>query len=348
MPVAKHMNIGGTEFVMKKEENKELDLFDEEEINLIDLDQEYEEGEEDIEDVGYNFDIDQESEDEGTLHDFDKEFNTEFLTKEKQEPEELSVKKKGKREKTDFLENGNFWSDKKKLKEFLEKNKIYCMYGGILAVLILLLIVVLVITSNKSAKKSGTEGKTATSDIITQTDSNGDPIENTLKENAYPEIKSLVEKYFEAISTCDLDKLKLLVDNTDGITKEDLEEEHEYIESYANIEIYTKDGPTEGTYVAFVYYENKILNIDTLAPSSCIMYIVSDKEKEGSYYIANNIKNGDIKAYIDHLKKDEDVVEFNNNVNKKLQEACSKDEDLKTFYDTINAVSETAEQSETE
>lgn len=218
-----------------------------------------------------------------------------------------------------------------KFSKFSKYSKYSKMAG--LVLLVVILGIVLVISSKMSKSDSNnneTEVITAAGDSAGKSGS-GD---NKLQKDAYPEINTLVKDYFDARVACDMDKLGKLLNSMDNITLEQLQQDGEYIESYQNIECYTKEGPTEGTYVVYVYYENKILNIETLVPGSVILYVVRDPETNG-VYIYNGIREGEISTYIDALASDEDVIAFNENVNTKMQEACEKDPALKNFYDML-------------
>ena len=67
--------------------------------------------------------------------------------------------------------------------------------------------------------------------------------------------------------------LSKVVDDTSDLSEEVLIKQKEYIESYDKIETYVKNGIKENTYVVWVYYETKLLNIDTSAPGSSVLYV---------------------------------------------------------------------------
>ena len=91
-------------------------------------------------------------------------------------------------------------------------------------------------------------------------------------------------------------------DDTEIIT---YEKKSEFIESYDNIETYVKNGMTENTYVVWVYYETKLLNIDTSAPGSSVLYVERNAD-DNSLRIVNTSKDKKITEYMQQLMKDED------------------------------------------
>lgn len=154
---------------------------------------------------------------------------------------------------------------------------------------------------------------------------------NVLVKDKYPQIKVLIQEYFDAKNTANVDKMKKIVDNLPKDTEDKLKMEKEFIETYSNIEVYTKTGLTDNAYVIYAYYEAKFVNVDTLAPGSVILYVVKDDETD-TMYIHTYKSDSDVATYIDTLNNEEDVIEFNNTVNSKLEEACKKDKELKKLY----------------
>lgn len=183
-----------------------------------------------------------------------------------------------------------------------------------------------------------------TSDEDVSEDSTEDNL--SLKKNEDEDIKELVENYFAAISACDVDTLSKYVDDIGDITKDSLEANAQYIETYENIECYIKPGLYDNTYIVYVYYENKILNIETLAPGATTLYVIRDTDTD-TVCIHNGVTDGEIASYMQTVSAEDDVVEFFENVNTKLAEACESDEDLKAFYDAlVNATEELSSKAE--
>lgn len=201
----------------------------------------------------------------------------------------------------------------------------FLICGCILSVLFLLLIIALV-ADRENINKNDTVVTTA----------------SQLKETTNKEIVKLINDYFNAISECDIDTLSRVMDSVGTITEEQLKKQSEYIEGYENIKIYTKAGIAKGEYVVYVYYENKILNIDTLAPGAKVMYVKRNETKDG-YIIHNGIQDTDIANRIKELSKKKEVKEFNESVNDKLLAACKKDENLKNFYNALMSASSSGE-----
>lgn len=175
----------------------------------------------------------------------------------------------------------------------------------------------------------------------------------SLLKDAYPEIQALMERYFEAKMNCDVEALSQIVNPIAGYTLEGLEndlgipesEAFRRVEDYRNITCYTKPGLLKDTYVVWVYYETKYMNVETAAPCMFKAYVCTD---DMGVYIYNGTIEGEISNYIDEASQDEDVVALVNSVNQQLAEACGYDEGLRNIYDILWGAAETVPETAAE
>lgn len=172
--------------------------------------------------------------------------------------------------------------------------------------------------------------------------------ENSLMEEKYPEISDVVKNYLEAYLIEDsqqrLDILAQYVDNMGDINEGDIAQ-NKYVQSYSDIECYTKEGPYENTYVVYAYYHMQFKNIATSAPGISTLYVIRDSVT-GNVYIHNGVSS-DVEAYIKDVTQDEDVQELFKEVDKEFEDALASDEQLKAFFDKVQAGVETTTQTET-
>ena len=77
--------------------------------------------------------------------------------------------------------------------------------------------------------------------------------EVALEENAIPEVNSFFEKYYDAMASGDLDALSTMNNYIDDTERIRIQENSKYIDQYENLDVYTKTGPVEGAYLAYVY-----------------------------------------------------------------------------------------------
>jgi len=207
------------------------------------------------------------------------------------------------------------------------------LFAGIIILLGIVVVLVNVI-GNKNSKSSRTEP----SEIITVQDptdesslQEGDW--NLLEENAYPEINELVNTYFTALKERDADTINKIVVAEEEATVEKLQISEKYVEDYRNIVVYTKKGLLDDTYIAFLYYDVKFFDIDTLAPALGKKYVVRDEQ--GDVYMYSGALDGEVQSYIQEMMKADDVVALSEDVDKRYQQAIESDQLLADFLQTM-------------
>ena len=251
----------------------------------------------------------------------DEDIEDDFFAKLDKEDIKTFKVRKSEKKKKNVLSDGIISF----IAEYTKGNTRYAIWGSVLAVLIISLIIALAVDASNKDKDYGKKK------IAVNT--SGELIPSQDKE-----IVELVKHYYKAVNKCDTITLENILDSSDGIDIERLKSQSQYIEGYNNIKCYVKNGLKDDEYIVYVYYEIKILDIATQAPGAEVLYVV--KSSDGSYKICNNIQdNADVKKLIDKLSKSKDVEKFNSDVDKKMTEACEKDEDLKKFYDALMSAS---------
>ncbi|WP_455715128.1 hypothetical protein [Anaerosporobacter sp.] len=178
----------------------------------------------------------------------------------------------------------------------------------------------------------GTQDKsTDVEDTAAKIELVGQPGDGVLRMDIYPAINELVKKYMSAKGSCDYDTLRTLVNDSSVIDEDDLRAKSEYIEDYRNIVCYTLNGPTEDSFIVYVYEDLKILNVNTLAPGMTRLYIKLDES--GSPYVYLGAIDDETQNFIKEASNNQSVIDVIDSVNKKLDEAITKDEDLKKFIE---------------
>ena len=161
------------------------------------------------------------------------------------------------------------------------------------------------------------------------------PVEQT---GTYPEIDQLFETYYDAKNNRDIETLKSILSNPANVeTEEELQAKTEYIEDYHNITTYTKKGYKDGTYIVYVYHEIKFTSIHTSAPGLAKFYVVTGEDNR--LRIFSGELDSTEKAYYDSRDEDEDVVALIEMTEEKSDQAKAKDEDLASFWKSIDEMS---------
>ena len=102
-----------------------------------------------------------------------------------------------------------------------------------------------------------------------------------------------------------------------------------YIENYPVINVYTKPGLTENTYVAYVCSEVKFTDVNKNLPGMQTYYI--GMNENGEYFINDGTYDEAIKEYIKTVTLQDDVVDLNNKIVVEYNDLLAEDEELSEF-----------------
>ena len=223
-------------------------------------------------------------------------------------------------------------------------------YGRVGIAMVLIIIICVMLVKFTGSPEVTDEQTIAVTQVAETTEQESTALEaetvvSELQKDAYPEIQKLMESYFDAKMNCDVEALGQIVYPREGYTVEGLEndlgipesEAFRRVEDYRNIVCYTKPGLLPETYVVWVYYETKYVNVETAAPCMFKAYVCTD---DTGVYIYNDTIEGEISNYLDEVSQDADVVDLVNAVNQQLTEAYNHDPALKNIYDILLGVAE--------
>ena len=157
--------------------------------------------------------------------------------------------------------------------------------------------------------------------------------EEALEKDAYPEVNNLVKQYYQAVVDGDMETINSIKNYTDEEEELKIVKKSEFIEGYPNITVYTKKGPVEGSFVAYVQYDVKFVDIDKTAPGLNTLYICTDEE--GKYYINANELDEKVVEYLKTISVQNDVVDLFNTVQVAYNDVKTEDEGLSAFLDEL-------------
>ena len=196
-------------------------------------------------------------------------------------------------------------------------------------------IVAAIVITNILAGKS-TEVKEAVVQTAETTDTSEVVIEQTpLETDAYPEINELMKKYYNSIAAGDVLTASSLRKGIDEKERIVIEKKSEYVQSYPVITCYTKKGPTEDSYLVYVYYEVILKCFEEHSPALNVWYVC--KDENGSYYINEDTQDESIVEYCKVLSVQDDVVDLSNTVNVKYNEIIEANPDLGYFMQNLTS-----------
>ncbi len=212
--------------------------------------------------------------------------------------------------------------------ELIKDNKrivilVVCVIGGIIAA---------VTITTKLAKRSQ-----VTADVLEeeQTVAEEEYVipDEPLQKDAYPEINTLMKKYYTAIANGDIATIEELRTGLDDKERIVIEKKAQYVESYPNITCYTKPGPTDMTYLVFVNYDVKLNDFDELIPGMNVWYVCEDINNR--FYINEDPQNDKVIEYCKIVSVQDDVQDLSNTINVKYNEVMASNEELAAFMDDL-------------
>ncbi len=163
------------------------------------------------------------------------------------------------------------------------------------------------------------------------------PVYPIAEQGTYPEIDALFESYYTAKNSRDVNTLtSILSDPSKVESEEQLQTKTEYIEDYRKVKAYTKKSMREGEYIVYVYHEIKFTSINTPAPGLAKFYVITGEDNKLKIFSGD--MDPETKAYYEERNNDEDVIAIIEMTNEKSANAIEKDQDLKNFWQSIDAM----------
>lgn len=148
------------------------------------------------------------------------------------------------------------------------------------------------------------------------------------------DLNNFIYAYFNAITDCDNILLQdMVTDSSVYSSDQNLKKKAEYITGYSNMTVYTKDGPDEGSYVAFVVSNLTINGVNSSPYDIVTLYIVTGAQ---GFRIVNSQLPEETENYIAKVKGDKDIQKVFQSVEKENKKLVEKDSTLKDFYEIIS------------
>lgn len=212
-------------------------------------------------------------------------------------------------------------------------------HNRIVMTIILILCVVITISIAMSANKK--DNKENTVEVTAESVESAEAAvpQLALEQDAYPVLNQLFEQYFTARADGDMDtviSLNPAIGSSDT-ARLFFEKISSYIESYDQIEVYTKPGPAENSYVAYVKYYLKLNDRDELVPGMESYYV--HMTEDGSYTIVDRGESdAAVEDYIDQITHQDDVIELNNKVAAEYNELLASNDELRQALVEMDSV----------
>lgn len=227
-------------------------------------------------------------------------------------------------------------------REWLSDNLRYILLGLAACLLVIIIICVVKLAGGSSSKKEqpAASGNKVTEAVEDSSEAGGSGTVSLAPESTSSlkkddaAILELVKKYYTAVAAGDTATLATIVDPwNESIEKGILA--NTLVESYDNISTYSKAGPVDGSYIVYAYYDGKIKDISTGAPSLALLYVVTNDA--GQLVVGDRDSSSEVTDFIREATASGDVQALKNDVNQKLYDAEAADPDLKAFIDGQNS-----------
>ncbi len=150
-----------------------------------------------------------------------------------------------------------------------------------------------------------------------------------LEKNTHPEINNVIRTYYDAQAEGNIETISSLNAYLDDIDTIRVQELSKYIDSYPVLDVYTKPGIEDNTYVAYVYSETLFSDVEKALPGMQTYYI--GQNESGDFFINDGTYNADVWDYIKALTLQDDVVDLNNKVAVEYNEMLAEDEELNEY-----------------
>lgn len=229
-----------------------------------------------------------------------------------------------------------------KLKEKADDVKQFCVqnkkYVGSAAVLVGLIIILAIIVSGGDNGKKGADTESEIQISVEDFE-----FEKDYTDDSKDEIDKLLEQYYAAYVSDDIDKLDKIAYPMSDNEKSYLGAVSQYYEAVTDVKAYTKRGLKKGSFFVSVENNIKFYGVNTAAPTLDFFYIETDKN--GKLYINNIYSNFNrtyeeealdesVLALIKKYTAAEEFSDIQGNVQKAYEEAVNSDADLKTMLQT--------------
>lgn len=220
---------------------------------------------------------------------------------------------------------------------FCKKNTRYVSAG----VLTLALVVVLAVTAANGGKTEEKQGKEKQEEVKQEQVADAQDAYEISENEA---LNQLFGKYYELYAAGNVDELAAIATPVSDMEKSYIQMMSGYVESYSNIECYTKKGLEENSYIVSATYDMKFSGVEGTVPGMESFYVRT--KEDGSLYIDNLYSSfnsemkeletdPDVDALMEKFKEASDVKELQADFQNRYTQAISADANLQNMVNTV-------------
>lgn len=171
----------------------------------------------------------------------------------------------------------------------------------------------------------------------------------TFAKDEVLEVNTLIESYFTAKQNADVETIYRLFGRQDTEGMEELRNDYRYTarytDGYENIVCYTRPGPIEGSYLAYISYDLKFKNVETPAPGLFRVYIITNEEG-ALQMVDSSLQDQVVLQEFSDAEKTDELILLRTQVYAKLRQALETDPELAGVYGVLQRNSSVGETEE--
>ena len=152
----------------------------------------------------------------------------------------------------------------------------------------------------------------------------------SLNLNQNKDINQLIEKYFNAKKTVNLEAMSELVSDANRIPKDRYTILASYVENYKDFDCYYIRNEETDSYRVYVKYNMKLKNIESWVP--CLTKYNVKVTSEGKYVIYFSALDDAEVEFINAADKNDEIQKLKEDVNKSMTSILEKDATFKQYY----------------
>jgi len=153
--------------------------------------------------------------------------------------------------------------------------------------------------------------------------------EMPMELNKYPEVNALIHEYYQALADGDAQKAASMRMDLDELGMIRIEVISKYIDHYQDIQVYTKDGLTEGSYMVYVTHKMKFNEIDSPVPGMMPYYVMTDDD--GKLWLYNTDPDENVRQYVILLNFQDNLVDLNNKITAEYNDLLASDKEVEEY-----------------
>lgn len=215
---------------------------------------------------------------------------------------------------------------------FCKENARYVSAGVLTVILVVVLAVTAANTGNSDSKKENTKQEQMAD------------AQDEYAVNENKELNSLIEQYYGLYASGDVEGLAQIATPLSDMEKSYIQLMSGYVESYSNIDCYTKQGLEKNSYLVSATYDMKFNGVEGTVPGMESFYVRTNED--GKLYIDNLYSNfnsemqetevdADVEALIEKFKESEDVKALQADFQNRYTQAIAADANLQNAVNTV-------------